>query len=770
MSNLYGIHDEEGAHLVPDGGWCVGLTKLLDQPAGKSYDQRLNWLVRLNWGYGSDGTVPHLHNMRQWLDSLLRFVSGSRNVYGYIIGNEPNHENERPSGIYIEPEHYAEFYYQAYSAIKSFNSNLRVIVAAPAPYHANGYTWVQYYQRMLAAIKDKRVRPDGFSIHAYTRSQQRNAIHDATQMDGRLSGTYAGFFTYRDALAQMPSEWRTLPAYLTEFNPIPGWEDKNTGLVKRFYQEIDWWNNQNGSQKILCGILYRYPKYDENAKWAIEGKAGVVEDFREAVEMNLLAPSLESPQKPQEGQEGHQNTIYVPSIQKAPKTSHSPSVAFQRQIDWGMMERRGMNLVEVKDAPAWKVKKVQWFNPEEADRIGPDHHILIDALDENGNRMVGVQFRIIWPTGFHTVTTEAKPGEIASANYPMSPSRNEFSVMVVGSSIPTEMLRGIGMGADLGSGFNAAEHTSTLVVFQRVAQVAVPPTQDESDGATLENLVHPVKDPQWRVVTQGWKENPDFYKKFIYDGVPLQGHNGVDFGTPLNTPIVAVDAGRIVESQDDRDGWGEYVKIVHPWGESLYAHLSRRIYEAGETVMKGQPIGLSGNTGISTGPHLHFGMRIYPYRRNDGMGGFSDPTPYLKSQAQEPPPRSYEHQEVVRLIKQVGQEQNIDWRLLASMAWAESSFRPAIKYGLFQVEDAAWNDWKDEVGATDRLNPLHNARVAARYLRWLISRYPGNLYKPVLAYTWGIGNMDSGAEAPRIKIEYANKVMHGFDLLRAIGA
>src|SRR5690606_17444094 len=125
-------------------------------------------------------------------------------------------------------------------------------------------------------------------------------------------------------------------------------------------------------------------------------------------------------------------------------------------------------------------------------------------------------------------------------------------------------------------------------------------------------------------------ERPDYYRQFAVDGVALKGHNGVDFGTPIGTDIKAVDAGYVAEEAFDPSGYGAYIKIVHGWGESLYAHLAQTLMTVGDTVQAGQFIAASGNTGNSTGPHLHFGLRVSPFDRKDGWGGYTDPLPYLQ--------------------------------------------------------------------------------------------------------------------------------------------
>ncbi|MFN2202508.1 MAG: peptidoglycan DD-metalloendopeptidase family protein [Caldilineaceae bacterium] len=131
--------------------------------------------------------------------------------------------------------------------------------------------------------------------------------------------------------------------------------------------------------------------------------------------------------------------------------------------------------------------------------------------------------------------------------------------------------------------------------------------------------------PSFGPLTQGWGANPAFYQQFCYDGVPLKGHNGLDYGIPEGTPITAIGDARIARIGFEPDGFGNFILLEHEWGESLYAHLSRVDVAANGQVARGETIALSGNTGASTGPHLHFGIRVYPYRRTDGWGGFVNP-------------------------------------------------------------------------------------------------------------------------------------------------
>ena len=87
-------------------------------------------------------------------------------------------------------------------------------------------------------------------------------------------------------------------------------------------------------------------------------------------------------------------------------------------------------------------------------------------------------------------------------------------------------------------------------------------------------------------------------------------HKGVDWSTPVGTAVMASSSGTVI-----RAGWGSgygyCVYISHADGrETRYGHLSRILVRAGQKVEQGDKIALSGNTGVSTGAHLHFEILV----------------------------------------------------------------------------------------------------------------------------------------------------------------
>ena len=89
------------------------------------------------------------------------------------------------------------------------------------------------------------------------------------------------------------------------------------------------------------------------------------------------------------------------------------------------------------------------------------------------------------------------------------------------------------------------------------------------------------------------------------------GHTGIDYALYLGTPVLAAADGRVRLVAHLQGGYGIHVVIEHEDGlETIYAHLSRASVSIGAKVRAGQTIGLSGNSGRSTGPHLHFEVRL----------------------------------------------------------------------------------------------------------------------------------------------------------------
>ena len=123
------------------------------------------------------------------------------------------------------------------------------------------------------------------------------------------------------------------------------------------------------------------------------------------------------------------------------------------------------------------------------------------------------------------------------------------------------------------------------------------------------------------LVSQFFGEHPEWYKKF-----GLAGHSGIDYAVPVGTTVLAAHAG-IVEVGSDPPGYGNYVRVVGGQYTTLYAHLSRISVATGQRVSVGTVLGASGNTGNSTGPHLHFGLKI-KNMRNPAYLNWIDPVPF----------------------------------------------------------------------------------------------------------------------------------------------
>lgn len=165
--------------------------------------------------------------------------------------------------------------------------------------------------------------------------------------------------------------------------------------------------------------------------------------------------------------------------------------------------------------------------------------------------------------------------------------------------------------------------SSALLGAQAVKQALEQSEQTASQIAAeqYKNVGYPI--------TYGFGEPPpnqviaDYYKKYM-----LLAHDGIDFAMPIGTPIKAADDGQVIVALANYD-YGTTVILDHSWGRTYYGHLSKLLVSSGEEVKKGDIIGLSGLTGFTTGPHLHFGMKFPDGDPRNGYKGKVDPAPYL---------------------------------------------------------------------------------------------------------------------------------------------
>lgn len=112
---------------------------------------------------------------------------------------------------------------------------------------------------------------------------------------------------------------------------------------------------------------------------------------------------------------------------------------------------------------------------------------------------------------------------------------------------------------------------------------------------------------------------------FGYRKAPTKGastyHKGLDIAVPVGTSVFSVQSGKVISATYSASA-GNFVSVYHGNGVySYYMHCSSLLVSAGDSVKKGQKIALSGSTGISTGPHLHFAMFM--------NGGYVNPLGYI---------------------------------------------------------------------------------------------------------------------------------------------
>ena len=149
----------------------------------------------------------------------------------------------------------------------------------------------------------------------------------------------------------------------------------------------------------------------------------------------------------------------------------------------------------------------------------------------------------------------------------------------------------LSLGKTMEESVRSLEQISEVLVAQGTLLVEMP-------------TFWPVENGDGRITALfGPSENPFTHEWYL--------HKGLDIGYGYGKPILAAANGKVIEQKYDATGFGHYILIRHKYGfQTKYAHLQRVDVKEGDVVTQGQVIGTMGSSGLSTGPHLHFEVRI----------------------------------------------------------------------------------------------------------------------------------------------------------------
>ena len=182
---------------------------------------------------------------------------------------------------------------------------------------------------------------------------------------------------------------------------------------------------------------------------------------------------------------------------------------------------------------------------------------------------------------------EAKRGESDGLLYELEQKAEEFEILMAESEVLQEEL------------------------MQEIAQMEVK-LEDAKYDEYLAKLAlkgeNPPSDASWVMPVSGKLTSPFGMRVHPVLGYARM-HNGIDLAAAQGTPIYATRAGKVTRTSYQAGGAGNYVSINHLDGfSSIYMHMTHYVVSQGQNVSQGQLIGYVGSTGISTGPHLHFGI------------------------------------------------------------------------------------------------------------------------------------------------------------------
>ncbi|MET4926069.1 M23 family metallopeptidase [Streptomyces sp. PSRA5] len=207
--------------------------------------------------------------------------------------------------------------------------------------------------------------------------------------------------------------------------------------------------------------------------------------------------------------------------------------------------------------------------------------------------------------------------------------RTRAAVLAAGLGVSTALGAGVAFAANSSSGDAGATRASAAVAADKQAAHAEKASVTKAADKAKDKKAK--KNPTWAKPVSKYTLSATYGTG---GGMWASKHSGQDFAVDVGTNVKAAHAGTVVKAgpngAGDGPAYGNAIVVKHGTGPSAkysqYAHLSKVKVHIGQKVDKGQSIALSGNTGNSSGPHLHFEIRTTP-----NYGSAINPVSFLRS-------------------------------------------------------------------------------------------------------------------------------------------
>ncbi|MCM1449992.1 MAG: M23 family metallopeptidase [Clostridiales bacterium] len=238
--------------------------------------------------------------------------------------------------------------------------------------------------------------------------------------------------------------------------------------------------------------------------------------------------------------------------------------------------------------------------------------LQLEDLDQRLSQAIGVMDNLAErDNNFYRVMMQADPISDVQRYAGLDPQQPE---------IPLNSLNDAALVGNVSRKMSALEQSifTQIGSFEQLRQLAV----DRQDRLSHIPSIQPVANKDLRQMASGYGRRVDP----IYGTVRF--HEGMDFSAPIGTPVYATGDGVVTSAGRSMSGYGNMIEMDHGFNYTTrFAHLSQVLVKPGQHVKRGDLIGKVGNTGKSTGPHLHYEVRLKGVAQNPVNYYFQDLTP-----------------------------------------------------------------------------------------------------------------------------------------------